>query len=193
MPSRSTLGRSDVMRTLSGSVFSRRFSRSVHENSRWPMMMLASRAAPEMASSCFGVDGLPRPRRVRSEFGRARLGRGRLTAERRLAARQQDDLRQIENRERDDDERSDAEHTVQRRARYKKDEWRGWCAACQAARSRASRPTSGASASSSSRAGGDPIHQGRGVARIDGVDFGAEPLLEGAAQIVGVLARLCGG
>ena len=32
----------------------------------------------------------------------------------------------------------------------------------------------------------------RGAARIDRIDLGAEPLLERAAQIVGVLARLCG-
>jgi hypothetical protein len=52
-PSRATLGRSDVIRTLSGSVFSRRPSTSVHENSRWPMIVFASRAASEIESSCF--------------------------------------------------------------------------------------------------------------------------------------------
>ena len=85
LPSRSTRGRSAVMRTSSGSVVSRRFSRSVHENSRCPMISLASRAAPEIWSSCFVSTACRVGDGVCPQIARARLRRGRLTAQLGLA------------------------------------------------------------------------------------------------------------
>ena len=87
VPSRATLGRSDVMRTLSGSVFSRRFSKSVHENSRWPMMVFASRAASEIESSSLAFTAW----RVRT--ARARSSVARVSAA--LASPLSDDWRRV--------------------------------------------------------------------------------------------------
>ena len=60
--SRSTRGRTDVMRTSSGSVVSKRLNSSVHENVRRSIRSLACRASAAAKSTCLRIDAGAQPR-----------------------------------------------------------------------------------------------------------------------------------
>ena len=133
------------MRTSSGSVVSSRFSKSVHENSRWLMIVLASRASSEICASCLGSTAW----RVCAALARRSRARASAAstpcAQLRLAPGQHDDLRDVENRKRGHDDRSGGEQPVNAALVVEGPGGKvGPQHTRQAARSRASRPTSGA-------------------------------------------------
>ncbi len=152
VPSRSTLGRSDVMRTSSGSVVSKLVQQICPRKQALidDLVRLARRARNRV--ELFGVDGLPCLRRMRAELLRARCqprptrfsARTWRLVSRTICVRLK--IVKAATTSADRDERAvDAALVVERTSREVGAQHDG-----QAACSRASRPTSGASASSSS-------------------------------------------
>ena len=150
--SRSSEGRTDVMRTSGGSVVSSRLNSSVHENVRRSIRSLAWRASTEADVDLLGVDARPQFRGGRPDVGGPRLVARGLSRELRVAPGVPQHARHVEDRRRDGHDREDRQPRADGALVVERPGGQIGPDHAAASRPRTSSPTSGASVSRSAGA-----------------------------------------